>query len=166
MRRVSLLALLLIVLFVLPAEGRRRQVTQVDGGPVPTAAAEQDVLRDFERILDLWHEGRYNELYERTALSRESKEGFAKKLASAPRRPACCWEKMQDVQITLKGDSAAVVRARLGFEGAIPGTEYVTKGIKLKKEAGIWMISKSDLFSLAKVSKKRVTYKYLPTQPK
>jgi hypothetical protein len=163
MRRISLLALLLMILSVIPAQGKSRTKSV---GAVNSSATEQEVLRDFERILDLWRDGKYDDLFERTATSRESKEQFARKISSAPRKPACCWEKMQEARVSLKSGTAAVVRARLGFEGSIPGTEYVTKGIKMKKEDGVWMISQADLFSLASLSKKRARYKYLPIQPK
>jgi hypothetical protein len=162
MRRIPLLALLLIVLLVLPAQARRQKQGP---GPVPTGS-EQEVLRDFEQILDLWRDGRYSELYERTTGGKEGKERFAKKLASAPLKPACCWQKMQEVRVSLKSDRAATVHARLGFDGNVSGTEFVTKGVKLKREDNVWMISQSDIFSLAKLSKKRTSYKYLPIQPK
>jgi hypothetical protein len=166
MRQLVLVVLvLLLVTFVLrlPAEARRRSVPQQ---PATVTTSEQEVLRDFERILDLWRDGRYDELFERTATSRESREQFAKRLASAPRKPACCWEKMQDARVSLKTDSSAVVKARLGFDESLPGTRFVTKGVKMKKEDGVWMISQADLFTLANLSKKRASYKYLPIQAK
>ncbi|UFS71787.1 hypothetical protein LPW11_06230 [Geomonas sp. RF6] len=128
--------------------------------------AETEVLHDFEQILDLWRDGKYAELYERTDAGSQGKETFAKKLASAPRRPACCWEKMQDVRVSVKNDRAAVVHVRLGLEGEVPGVEYVTKAVKLKKEEGTWVISQSELYSLANVSKKKARYKYLPAREK
>jgi len=164
MRRISLSALFLIAVLTMPAQAARHR----NGAAQATTgtASEQDVLRDFEKILDLWRDGRYDDLFERTAGGREGKELFASKLASAPRKPACCWEKMQDARVSLKGGRAAVVRARLGFEGGVSGTEFVTRGIKLSKENGIWIISQSDLFSLADLSRKRRVYRYLPIQAK
>lgn len=160
MRRVSLLALLLVALSIIPAQARNRVVAR------PATGTEQEVLRDFERILDLWRDGRYADLFERTSGGKESAEQFAKRLSSAPRKPACCWEKMQNAQVSLKGERAAAVRARLGFEGNVSGTEFVTKSIKLKKEDGLWIVAQSDLFSLANLSKRKVRYKYLPIQGK
>jgi hypothetical protein len=150
MRRIVSLTLLLLLLSH-PCWGR-------DFG-----GAQAQVLQDFERILDLWRDGRYDELYLRTVTTgKEGKEQFARHLASAPRRPACCWEKMQDARVTMKSGRTAVVFARLGFEGAVPGTEFVTKGIKMKKQDDVWLISQSDLFSLGKLTKTRVRYRYLP----
>jgi hypothetical protein len=158
---ITLLALFLIALTALPSQAARR-----NGHPRTPTGGEQEVLRDFEQILDLWRDGRYAELYERTSGGKDGKERFAKRLASAPRKPACCWEKLQEARVSLKNDRAATVHARLGFEGDVSGTEFVTKGIKLKREDSFWVISQSDLFSLANLSKKRARYKYLPIQPK
>ena len=160
MRRIALFALLLIAISALPAQARRQTKFQSPSG------GEQEVLRDFEHILDLWRDGRYAELYERTTGGKEGKESFAKRLASAPRKPACCWEKMQDARVSMKSDRAASVRARLGFEGNVSGTDFITKEIKLKRGADAWMISQTELFSLSNLAKKRTRYKYLPIQTK
>jgi hypothetical protein len=163
MRQISLFALLLILLSSIPLHAG--SLTK----PAPSqngATSEQEVLRDLETILDLWRDGKYDDLFERTAGGKDSRELFTRKLVSAPRRPACCWEKMQDTQVSLKGEQVAMVRARLGFEGSIPGTVFVTKRIKLNKEGGLWTISQSELFSLANLSKKRTVYKYLPIRGK
>jgi len=161
MARPLLLVLLLLSVMALPAEARRKAAE-----PRTPSSDEQAVLQDFEKILDLWRDGRFAELYERTSGGKEGKERFAKKLAAAPRKPACCWEKLQEARVSFKGDRAAMVHAKLGFEGSVPGTEYVTKGVKLKREESVWVISQADLFALAELSKKRARYKYLPLQPK
>jgi len=158
---MPLIALLLIILSAVPAHAKKRAISNVTGG---ATVSEQEVLHDLEQILDLWRDGRYHDLFERTATGKESKEQFAKRLASAPRKPACCWEKIQNAQVSFKSDRSVVVKAKLGFEGSVPGTEFVTKGIKLNKESGYWMISQADLFSLANLSKKRYRYKYVPTK--
>jgi len=160
MRSSLLLALLLSVLLAIPAQAARNRVNYAP------SASDQEVLRDFERILDLWREGRYPELFERTFGGKESVEQFAKRLSAAPRRPACCWEKMQSPQVSVKSERLAAVRAKLGFEGNVSGTEFVTKWVKLRKEDGLWIIAQSDLYSLANLAKKRYRYKYLPVQPK
>ena len=60
-----------------------------------------EVRRDFETILDLWRDGRFAELYDRTyAAGSRSRESFLRKMSLADRRPACCWEKMQEVKVT------------------------------------------------------------------
>ena len=112
--------------------------------------------RGLEEILDLWRDGRFEELYARTMASgRSSKEQFAKKLSSASRKPACCWEKMQEVRVSVKNDSTVTLRAKLGFESGQTGTDYTTRSFKLQKEDGVWCISQSDILSLAGTAKKK-----------
>jgi hypothetical protein len=157
---LPLLTLLLLcsLLPTAPAQARRQAT------PRPATGGEQEVLRDFETILDLWRDGRFGELYERTSGGKGGKESFAKRMAAAPRKPACCWEKIQQARVTLQGNDAATVHARLGLEGGVSATEFVTKGFKLKRQDTVWQISQADLFALASLSKKRARYKYLPIQ--
>ncbi|QWV96896.1 hypothetical protein KP003_17110 [Geomonas nitrogeniifigens] len=157
-----LLILMLVVVAAAPSEGARRGAPAHD----TSSASTQEVLKDFETILDLWRDGRYDELYQRTNGGKDGREKFANRLASAPRKPACCWEKIQEARVSLKSAKSAVVQARLGFEGSTPGTEFVTKAVHLKKEASGWSIAQSELYSLADLSSKRRRYKYLPIQPK
>jgi len=120
----------------------------------PRLAAE--VTRGLEEILELWRDGNYRLLYERTNVGgRESREGFARKLANAPRRPACCWEKLQEVAVLAGRGGSVTVRGRFGLEGGPGGTEYVTRSVRLERENGVWKASQTDLLSLAGAKRKR-----------
>ncbi len=113
-----------------------------------------EVERGLGEILDLWREGKLDELYQRTVTTgTKTKEQFVRAVAAAPLRPVCCWEKMRDVRVSLKGDSAATVRATLGFEGAVE-TEFKTRPLKLVKEDGIWLMQQKDILSLAEAKTK------------
>lgn len=148
MRRTLALFLVLFSLFVATSAGAKTPY-------LPASELSAEVQRDFEKILDLWRDGNYGDLYERTFTGGgESKERFAKKLAAAPRRPVCCWEKLQEVKITIKDDASALVRAKLGFEGE-GDTVFVTRTFKLRKEDGVWQLSQTDIFSLANGGKKK-----------
>lgn len=114
-----------------------------------------EVRRDFETILDVWRDGRYDDLFTRTREGKETRESFGRKLADATLRPSCCWEKIQDVSVTVKGDSSAVVHAKLGFDGETAGTVFKTKSFKLVKEAGTWKVARSEILSLAGAGKTR-----------
>lgn len=115
-----------------------------------------EVAQGLEEILDLWRDGNYALLYERTNVAgRESREGFARKLANASRRPACCWEKLQEVTVSARNGDSATVRGRFGLDGGPGGTEYVTRSVRLDREAGVWKASQSDLLSLAGAKRKR-----------
>lgn len=126
---------------------------------LPAASAdsgvEAEVKRDMESALDLWRDGRYADLYEQVVPGgKQSKETFVRKMQLATRRPACCWEKVQEVRVTVKNGTTATVRAKLGFEEGV-GTEYLTRTFKVVKEGDVWRLSQADVVSLAAGSKKK-----------
>ena len=152
-KALLLLTLLLSLTSVCPVQGKTPYM--------PSEELQSEAQRGFGEILDLWHEGRYAELYERTTTGgRSSKEQFVRKLSAASRKPACCWEKMQEVKISVKNDSTVSVRAKLGFEGDTAGTDFTTRAFKLiKEEDGVWRISQTDILSLAGATKKKGHHK-------
>lgn len=117
-----------------------------------------EVQRGFEELLDLWRDGRYADLYDRTTGGTMTRENFARKLAGSATRPACCWEKMQEVKVRVSGSGNASVRVKLGFE-VLNGTDFRTKSFKLVKEDGVWRISQSEILALAGATKRKVSYK-------
>jgi hypothetical protein len=125
------------------------------GMNLPDAQLQAEARRGFEQILDLWRDGKYEELYDRTTGScKESREHFAARLADAPLKPACCWEKMQDVTVSARHADAVTVRARIGLEGGT-GSEYRTRSFMLVKDEGIWKVSRSDILALSGAGKKK-----------
>jgi len=115
---------------------------------------QADARRGFEEILGLWRDGRYGDVYERTIVGGKlSKEEFVGRLAAAPLRPACCWEQLQDVKVTVKGEGAVLMRAKLGFDGR-GATTFRTRAFKLVKEEGVWQISQAEILSLTGTAKK------------
>jgi hypothetical protein len=125
---------------------------------LPDDEVRAEARQGFEQILDLWRDGKYGELYERTKRSgKETRERFIARLAGASLKPACCWEKMQDVSVSVKKENAVWVRARIGLEGAVE-KEYKTRSFKLLKEDGVWKISQADILNLSGASKKKKRY--------
>ena len=117
-------------------------------------AVASEVRKDVEKTLDLWREGRYEDVYHRVIESGgHTKEYFISYLAAAPRRPSCCWEKLQDVRVTVKDDRRATLKAKFGFDAGT-GIEFMTRGLKLEKEDGIWKIHMSEVLSLSGKGKK------------
>lgn len=107
----------------------------------------------FEEILDLWRAGSYDQLYDRTRLTdKMAKEDFAAKMETASQKPACCWQKLQDVSVHVENDDIAVIRAKVGMEGA-SGVKYKTRSYRLTRERDRWHISQADLFYLAGAKK-------------
>ena len=112
--------------------------------------AETEIRRDFETNLDLWRDGRYEELYQRTyAEGSRSREAFIRRITAAARKPACCWEKLQEVSVSTGPGKKATLHARIGLESRFGDTEYSTRSFRMKRENGIWKPAMSDILSLA-----------------
>jgi hypothetical protein len=142
-----LLTMALVMGLICPVQGKSPYLSD--------EALQAGARQGFEQILDLWRDGKFGELYERTISSgKETKEHFVARLAGAPLKPACCWEKMQDVRVSARKENAVTLRAKVGLEGG-GGTEYKTRSFKLVKEDGVWKISQSDIFALSSGSKKK-----------
>jgi hypothetical protein len=123
--------------------------------------AELEIRRDFEAALDLWRDGRYEELYLRTyASGRVSRESVLQRLAAAGRRPACCWKKLQEVEITAGTGNTATLQARIGLEDRLGVIEHSTRSFRLVRQDGLWKPAMADILSLAgRAAVKSSTYR-------
>ncbi len=111
---------------------------------------------DFEAALDLWRDGRYGELYDRSyAAGIWSREAFIRRMSGSIRKPACCWQKLQDLKIDGINGSSATLSARVGLEGLSGEAEYCTRSFRLRREDGVWKISMADILSLAGRSRRK-----------
>lgn len=148
MRRLLLFlaALFLIIAGTVPASARTLYQSEEE--------LKTEVRRQFEEILDLWREGNYSALYRRTTGGRESKEAFAKRLNEAPRKPACCWEKLQDPEIAIVSDTMATIYGKVGLEGT-DNTTHQTRTFTLTLSGDNWRVSRSDILSLSGATKKK-----------
>jgi hypothetical protein len=146
MKRLVLLLVVMISLGAVLPLWARQQVEDAE-------AVRSDAVQGFEEILDLWRDGNFKELYHRTLISgKDTRESFTRRMATSDLKPSCCWEKMQEVAVSIKSPASVVIRAKLGLDA--PGEmEYKTKSFKLNKEDGIWRISRSDILSLAEAKK-------------
>jgi hypothetical protein len=141
-----LLTMALVLAMICPVQGKSPYIAD--------EALQAEARQGFEQILDLWRDGKYGELYERTISSgKETREHFVARIAGAPLKPACCWEKMQDVKVSARKENAVTVRAKVGLQGP-SGTEFKTRSYKLAKEDGVWKIYQSDILSLTGGAKK------------
>jgi hypothetical protein len=69
-------------------------------------------------------------------------------MEAAKLKPSCCWEKMQDVTVSVKSNSSVVVRAKIGLDGT-GDMVYKTKSFRMTNEFGEWRIARSEILSLA-----------------
>lgn len=122
---------------------------------------ELEIREDFEAALDLWRDRRYEELYARTyASGRASRESALQRLAAAGRRSACCWEKLQEVEIIVGTGTTATLQARIGLEGRFGAIEHNTRSFRLLRQDGYWKPAMADILSLAgRATVKSSTYR-------
>ncbi len=147
---IALLIVAMVVCVICPAQGKTPYLSDEE--------MKTEARQGLEKILDLWRDGKYGEVYERTISSgKETKEHFISRLSSAPLKPACCWEKMQDVTVNVKKENIVMVHAKIGLEGGM-AHEYKTRSFKLVNEDGIWKISSSEIINLSGATKKKKRY--------
>lgn len=135
----------------------------------PNAFQEQvkaEARRGFEEILDLWRGESYDALYFRLVhSSRSDFSTFADQMNHSGRKPACCWEKLQDVSVTFVSRTQVSLSARLGIEVEGVGTRFVTRTFTLVKDGGVWKIPESDVISLAEPNMQRIPKEILYRTP-
>lgn len=119
-------------------------------------AVKAEAEQALGEILELWRGGRFAEVYDRTIpAAGVSREEFARRLAAARYRPACCWQKMQDVRVSEQANGSVALRARFGLESAGSEAAASTRTVKLARDGASWMVSGADLMKLAGAEKKK-----------
>jgi hypothetical protein len=154
MKRLMVLIIIAVLTFTASlAIAARKEIQDAD-------TIKSEAKKGFEEILDFWRAGNYTELYNRTTISgTDTKESFTRRMSGAQLKPSCCWEKIQEVSVSVKGPDSVILKARLGFDA--PGeTEYKTKSFKLYREDGVWRVSKAELFALGEAKKAKKSRKH------
>lgn len=125
-----------------------------------------EARRGFEEILDLWRGENHEALYYRLVHSSRSTLGtFADQLNHSGRKPACCWEKLQDVSTTFISRSRVDLSATLGIEVEGVGTRFVTRTFSLIQEGGVWKLPEVDVITLAEPNMQRIPKEILYRSP-
>lgn len=125
---------------------------------LPGSAAESaSVLeQSMSETLDLWRDGRYEQLFDRLARrGKTSREHFVKKMRDTSIRPACCWQKMENFKVLHEKRNEATVYVKIGLEGTAIPAYSSTREFKLTYEEGLWKMQLADLLSIAEVSRKK-----------
>lgn len=125
---------------------------------IPTFADESaSVLeQSMSETLDLWREGRYEQLFERLAhRGKTSREVFVKKMRETTIRPACCWQKMENFKVLNEKRTEATVYVKVGLEGTASPAHSSTREFKLTHQEGIWKMQLADIFAISEVTRKK-----------
>ena len=145
MRILSVIAYFLLLTFLLE--------------PVALAGAESvpGILeQSVSDTLDLWREGRYEQLYEHLAhRGRTSREQFVNRMRDTTIRPACCFQKLENFRVLNEKRTEATVYARVGLEGTPNASESSTREFKLTHEENIWKMQMADVLSIAGATGKK-----------
>lgn len=125
----------------------------VPAGAETASATLEQAMSD---TLDLWREGRYDQLYERLAhRGRTSKEQFVERMRDAAVRPACCHNKLNGFRVLNEKRTEATVYAKVGLESTSNVSESVTREFKLTHEENSWKMQLADVFSISGVTGKK-----------
>ncbi|MBI3755414.1 MAG: hypothetical protein HY265_04540, partial [Deltaproteobacteria bacterium] len=115
-------------------------------------AKTQQAISAFNEITDLWHDQKFDELYDKFAdreKSTISRAKFIKRMTNEKKRLACCWQKAQDIKVKLYSSGKAVVSARLGFEDQSNKVDYVAAELPIYLKDEMWMVKVKDMLTAA-----------------
>lgn len=104
----------------------------------------------FNEITDLWHDQKFDEIYDKFAdreKSTISKEKFIRRMTNEKKRLSCCWQKVQDVKVKLYSSGKAVVSAKFGFEDQSDEAFYVNAEIPLYLKDEGWKVKVKDMLT-------------------
>jgi hypothetical protein len=142
-------------------------VAMLGGAGTGSAAEEVSLLeKAMSDTLDIWRDGRYEQLFEQLAhRGKTSREAFVKKMRDSTIRPVCCWQKMENFKILSEKRTEATVYVKIGLEGT-PGTAAsTTREFKMTHQEGTWKMQLTDVLSVAGVTAKKVTKRHAKKSP-
>lgn len=119
-----------------------------------------EAQQGFKEILEIWRAENHEGLYRRLEHPPEKEWAyFAQRIVYGARIPACCWEMLQDVKVTVLDVNAVQIRARVGFEVEGVGTRFVVREFPLRRSAGVWKLPMHVVLELSDVSFQRIPRK-------
>lgn len=121
------------------------------------AAEPESILeKSMSDTLDIWREGRYEQLFDQLAhRGKTSREAFVKKMRETTTRPACCWQKMENFKVLNEKRTEATVYVKVGLEGTPGGAESMTREFKLTHQEGVWKMQLADIYAISGVTGKK-----------
>jgi len=130
---------------------------------VKEAETMQQVESAFNEIVNLWHEQKFDELYDRFVYKDKgtiSKGKFINRMTKEKKKLACCWQKVQDVKIKIYSSGKAEVKAKFGFEDQSNEITYIATEIPLYLKHETWMAKVKDMLDTAPDAPKYKTKKH------
>lgn len=123
---------------------------------VSTPGALEQSMSD---TLDLWREGRYEQLYEQLAhRGKTSREQFVKIMRDTSVRPVCCFQKLENFKVLNEKRTQATVYAKVGLEGTPTMAESCTREFRLTHEEDTWKMQLADVLTLSGAKAKKTRH--------
>ena len=128
----------------------------IGAGNGRTAETESMLEKSMSDTLDVWREGRYEQLFEQLAhRGKTSRETFVKKMQESTIRPSCCWHKMEHLKVLNEKRTEASVYVKIGLEGGPDSSASTTREFKMTHQEGVWKMQLADVYSIAGVTGKK-----------
>lgn len=123
------------------------------------AATAEELQQAMSDTLDIWRDGRYEQLFESLShRGKTSKEQFVKKMREAEIKPACCWQKIENFRVLNEKYTEATVYAKIGLESSTPNNlESSTREFKLSHDSNQWKMQLNDIVALSGITAKKKT---------
>jgi len=150
MKRLVLLAILLFLVFGLV------NVTAAKRGKTPSVDADETkrfAERDFDSIINLWRDEKYEELYDYGTLSshvRISKEAFIRGMKQKKFKLMCCGDAAREIDVIYKSPTVVYVKAKMGYKNHLNKEAFRHETFRLVFEEGKW---KTDIMQIMKLPK-------------
>ena len=127
--------------------------------PVAAETSAAQLEQSVSDTLDLWREGRYEQLFERLAhRGKTSKEQFVAKMRETSIRPACCFQKLENFKVLNEKRTEATVYAKVGLEGTPNVSESATREFKLTHEENLWKMQLADVLAISGAKTKKARH--------
>jgi len=128
----------------------------IGAGSGKSTEAASPLEKSMSDTLDVWREGRYEQLFDQLAhRGKTSREMFVKNMSASTTRPACCWQKMENFRILNEKRTEATVYAKIGLDSASGESEATTREFKLTHQEGVWKMQLADVVAIAGVTGKK-----------
>jgi hypothetical protein len=109
-----------------------------------------EARQGLSEILGLWRNEMFEELYLRTLPSgSEGRYYFLERMVNSLRKPACCWQQLQDVEAAYVSSDRVILIATVGMELDGAGIKFSRLSFSLTRVGGIWKVPMTEIISLA-----------------
>ncbi|HKZ17595.1 MAG TPA: hypothetical protein VJ161_09065 [Geobacteraceae bacterium] len=109
-----------------------------------------EARQGLSEILALWRNEMFEELYLHTVPSgKQGRYHFLERMVNSLRKPACCWQQLQDVEAAYVSPDRVILIATVGMELDGAGIEFSRQSFNLTRVGGIWKVPTAEIITLA-----------------